>query len=366
MTSNKIVALATGGTGGHIFPAQATAEILEERGYKVVWLVDQRYVKAGYGKIDDINKFLVASSPLKKGILGKIETLLNIIKGTISAIFILKKVKPIMTIGFGGYVSFPICLAAYILKYKYCLQEQNAVIGKANKFLLAKAEFIAVSYVNTLDIFPKYKKKTFYTGIPVRKKILRYANSPYNKNYNFLNILVIGGSLGAKIFADIIPNSLISLPDELKRNIKIVQQVREEDYKEVKEKYSNSSINFELNKFFSNIEQKIIEADLIIARAGASTIAELMVIARPAIYVPLPNAMRNHQLRNAEFLAQDGLGILIEQRDFTVDNLTKLLKKFMAKNNKELHNIATNIQKIKFSHDSSIKLVDLVESYCKK
>jgi UDP-N-acetylglucosamine--N-acetylmuramyl-(pentapeptide) pyrophosphoryl-undecaprenol N-acetylglucosamine transferase len=315
--NNNFIIIATGGTGGHIFPAEAVKKALTQKGYKVLMLVDEKYknfIQIGQNIIE------LPSSPITGGIFNKIVKIYKIILSICLSIKILYKYKPKLILGFGGYPSFPPCIAAYLLKIPYILHEQNAILGKTNEFMLKKALFLATSFKDTEKIPLNLNHKIKYTGNPIRDEFKNITIS--NNDLNKLKILVIGGSQGASVFAKIIPEAIKTLPDDLKNKVSIIQQSRKEEIEAIKKQYVEVGIKHEVSHFFNNINTKLSESNLVIARAGAGTIAEIQEIGIFAILVPLPNSARNHQYINALKYTKEKSAIIMEQnKDFTAENL---------------------------------------------
>ena len=307
MQSKGIIVLAAGGTGGHLFPAQALAEELNRRGYIIHLMTDERV--RDYGKsFPAAETHIVPSATLS---LSKPWLLpgraFRLYGGYRSARAILKKVKPLAVIGFGGYPSFPPILAAARLRIPSCVHDQNAVMGRANRVLAKWADAVASSFPDLKGLPPEAEKKLTITGNPVRDIALKQKAAPY-PGFETFNLLVFGGSQGAQFFGEFMPKVFAAMTAEERRGIKLTQQVRPENMEAVKAAYRALDLDCDLNPFFMDMPQRIAEAHLVVCRSGASTIAELGVIGRPAIMVPLPHALDNDQLRNAESFAKAGAG----------------------------------------------------------
>ena len=341
MKTKQTIVITTGGTGGHIFPALALGKHLKDCGFNVILTTDKRGSAWLSNQNNNLETICFASSSLaKSGIIFKIKALISLVLGVFQALLKLTKLKPSLIIGFGSYASFPTMLAGLFLRTPIMLHEQNAVLGKANRFFAKKAKVLAVSFAKT-TLIPK-NVKTIYTGMPVRKEIEAIKDCPLNFNDKRFRILVIGGSQGASVFSKIIPNALLSLPDDLKNKIEITQQCRKEEVETVQKLYEKNHITFTVAPFFADIPELLKNTHLVIARAGSSTIAELSVAKRPAILVPLPSAADDHQTFNAQNFCQNGGGILIPQEEFTIKNLHKNFEE-LIKNTPILINMADNI-----------------------
>ena len=269
---DKLIVISTGGTGGHVFPALAMAEDLKAEDYKVIIIVDERGRK--YLPANDDSIIMIPTYAISGNILQKIFKLFLLAKAILSTIYILLKNRPVLVIGFGGYASFPCCVSAILLSIPFALHEQNAILGKANFVLARFTNLIAISFENTKDILEKYKYKTKFVGNLVRKKI-REISPRDNFDKNIFNILVIGGSQGASVFSNIVPEAFAALDIKNKNKINLSFQANIKDVERTKEALLKNNIKSEVKSFFDDIELKLQEADLVIARSGASTIAEL-------------------------------------------------------------------------------------------
>lgn len=360
MTKKLKVILASGGTGGHIFPAESLGIELKKRGHDPVLITDNRYknydtANKGYGvKVID-------SASSKGGIRSKIKALFSIIKGFFQAVKIIKEFNPDVAVGFGGYPSFPTMMAAYWCKVPIMLHEQNAVLGRVNRILAPVSVKIAVSFRNTIGVKSQDSDKLVFTGNPVRPSIHAVRQLPYpelSEDYH-LHILVTGGSQGAKIFSDVVPEAIVSLPEKLRDRIRIDQQCRAEDLERVRNTYQSAGVNADLASFFNDMPTRIGAAHLIVARSGASTVAEITMAGRPSILVPYMYATDNHQMENARSLADKNAAIVIEQENFTAKIMSSQLKSFLE-NPDILVQIAINAF-AEGVEDAVINLADLVE-----
>ncbi len=309
------IVLAAGGTGGHLFPAQALAEELGRRGYDIHLMTDERV--RDYGKSFPASAVhLVPSATL---VLGKPSqwpaNLLRLSRGYRQARAILQRVRPKAVVGFGGYPSIPPILAATRLGIPTCLHDQNAVMGRANRMLAGLSTRIASSFPHVTGLPAGAKKKVVFTGNPVRDAVVKEKAAPYpelSANGPF-NLLIFGGSQGARFFGEFIPQAIAELPAAMLSSLGLTQQCRAEDMEAARTAYERLGVSFELQPFFMDMPRRIANSHLVICRSGATTIAELGVIGRPAIMVPLPNALDNDQLRNAESFAAGGAGWICPQ-----------------------------------------------------
>lgn len=310
----KIIILAAGGTGGHVFPAIALYRKFIKEGHEVTFFTDDRGLK--YLKdIDKAHIKVVPSSSLSGGLKRKFQAVILIFKGILSSLLGFRKLKPDIVIGFGGYPSFPVIFAALIMNIKVYLHEQNSVLGKVNRYLLPFVKNVATSFKETTYLENKKHLNIIYTGNPVREEILSLRSLDNTKvlENKDITLLITGGSQGADFFSEIIPKALVMLPDEIKSRLKIYQQVREKDLEDTRSFYKKAGIDAELLPFFENIAEILIKCDLFIGRAGASTISELITAGKPSVLIPLPAAMDNHQYKNASFLGYKNASLLLEQ-----------------------------------------------------
>ena len=341
------IVLAAGGTGGHMFPALALSEELLERGHKVTLITDKRglkYRKVFKGiKIYEVNGSTFAG----KGILGKIVAIPKIIGSIYEAKSLLKMIKPGTVIGFGGYPSFPTIRAASSLKIPTCLHEQNAVLGKVNRMMAKSVDAVALSFEETQKT--KWGKYNFVavTGNPVRKEVVEIGDLYYPTlgNDRIFRILVIGGSQGAKIFSEVVPQAISTLPRASQRRLQVTQQCREEDIEAVRELYADTKIAVELTTFIDDLPNCMRWSHLVIGRAGASTIAELTAAGRPAILVPYPHATDDHQTANVRELVANGGAWVYKNNEFNAKTLAKILQR-MARHPNEVWLAAEESRKI--------------------
>ena len=325
------VVLCAGGTGGHLFPAQALAEELVRRGHVIHLMTDERvrdYGKSFPATATHIvpSATVTISSPLL--LPGQ---LLRLWRGYRVARAVLRELRPAAVVGFGGYPSFPPILAAARLGIACCVHDQNAVMGRANRVLARFATRIASSFPYPAGLPAGIGGKLRYTGNPVRDIALRERAAPYPPlRGGPFNLLVFGGSQGARFFSELIPKVVAALPAELRREIKLVQQVRPEDRTIVDAAYNGLGLKVETSAFFPDMPKRVAASHLVICRSGASTIAELGVIGRPAILVPLPHAIENDQLHNAQQFASAGAGWVRNQADLEPAELAAFLTRLRS------------------------------------
>lgn len=314
------VVIAAGGTGGHLFPAEALAAELLRRGRRIVLMTDARSgalastVFAGQEQI-----VLRGAGIAGRGLLRGTAAVLGLARGTIAARRRLRALDAAAVIGFGGYPAVAPVLAARLggTRPRILLHEQNAVLGRANRLLARVADVLALSHADTARVAGGVW--TVLTGNPVRPALAALAGEGYVAPApdGPFRLLVLGGSLGARVFSDVVPAALGSLPEALRARLQVVQQCRAEDLERVRAAYAGTGIAVELAPFFTDVADRLAAAHLVVARAGASTVAELAVAGRPAILVPLPGAIDDHQTANARALEAAGGAFLVPQPAFT-------------------------------------------------
>ena len=327
----RTIVLSAGGTGGHLFPAQALAAELMQRGRRIVLMTDARGRNYGAAFPGAEVATVPSASPSNAGLIGRILSPLRIAAGVIVGRRKLTRLKPAAVIGFGGYPSLPVMLAASFAGFPTAIHEQNAVLGRVNRLVAGRMCAIAASFPFA-KFAPKDASRIRYTGNPVRPEAAALAHSPYEapRAGGPIRILVFGGSQGARALSAIVPAALSSLPEDIRSRLDIVQQGRPEDIDSVRAAYAGAGIRAEVESFFNDLPQRMAAAHLVISRSGASTVSELAVIGRPAILIPYPFATDDHQTANASVLANAGAGWLIQQRDLTVEKLSALLAEIFA------------------------------------
>ncbi|MDR3498154.1 MAG: undecaprenyldiphospho-muramoylpentapeptide beta-N-acetylglucosaminyltransferase [Parvibaculum sp.] len=325
------IVIAAGGTGGHLFPGQALAQELKRRGRQIVLLTDER-VQHFDKLFPGADIFAVPSAtPTNRGLAGLVRATPAILSGVAQAFGILGRVEPSVVIGFGGYPTLPPIAAAILRRIPTCVHEQNAVLGRVNKLVAPYVNAIASTFVGPKFLRPGDAAKLVVTGNPVRDAVTQLAGAPYvAANGGRINLLVFGGSQGARVMSDIVPGALARLPAPLRSRIDVVQQARAEDLERVRAVYDAAGIRADLQSFFDDMPARIAASHLVIGRSGASTVAELCVIGRPSILVPLPHSLDNDQKANAEKLEAAGAAFMIEQKNFTEEALAGRLTQLFA------------------------------------
>jgi len=324
------IVLAAGGTGGHIFPAEALARELLGRGYDVVLMTDKRGLNFSEGL--SVPVYRIRSSTLGRGLFGKLRSVIEIGVGFIQAWVKLAKIKPKAIVGFGGYPTVPTLYAAAQCRIPIILHEQNAVLGRANAAFAGRATALATSFPQIQGLSPHIKTRIVYTGNPVRPPFMALRAKPYvtPPDGGAFNLLVLGGSLGARIFSLVVPQAIAQMPENLRRRLVVSQQCRKEDIDVARSAYAAAGVEAELSTFFHDVPERMAEANLIIARAGGSTIAELTVIGRPSILIPFTGGIAGEQTANAESVAEAGGAWLIPELAFTAESLAIRLESLIA------------------------------------
>ncbi|HUT50363.1 MAG TPA: undecaprenyldiphospho-muramoylpentapeptide beta-N-acetylglucosaminyltransferase [Alphaproteobacteria bacterium] len=322
-----LVLLTAGGTGGHMFPADALARALLDRGCEVALVTDKRGGAYGDTLSTIATHKIRAGQVTGRGPVAKLLGLADVALGTLQARGLLKRLRPAAVVGFGGYASFPAMMAAGWLGIPSALHEQNAVLGRANRFLAKRATRIAVAYAKVRGLPPGGEAKLHLTGNPVRAPIAALAKADYSEPAadKLLNILVLGGSQGARIFSEVVPAAIAVLPETARKRLSITQQARQEDLAEAEAAYAAIGLKAELRSFFDDVPERLKAAHLLICRAGASTIAELTTAGRPAVLVPYPYATDDHQTANAASIDAAGGGWLVPQPEFKPESLAARL-----------------------------------------
>ncbi len=357
--SDRPVLLAAGGTGGHLFPAAALAQELRRRGLEVELATDLRAEKYG-GDFPARTIHRITSATLTShSPIAVVRTFSHLGLGFFGALALLRRIRPGAVIGFGGYPTLPPIIAARLLGIPTAIHEQNAVMGRANRLLARFASRIALSFMPT-KLLPN-EAKARLTGTPVRDAVLAFRDVPYAAptSSSRLLVLVFGGSQGARFFSEVMPRALPLLPQAMRARLTVVQQARGEDLAELREAYRAGGIAAHLAPFFRDLPERIANAQLVIARAGASTIAELMAIGRPCLLVPLPHALDNDQLENATRLAQGGGGWCVRQSELTPERMAREVERLLA--SPEILADAALKAKATAEIDAVTKLADLAE-----
>lgn len=317
------ITLAAGGTGGHMVPAHALAGELKARGHGVMLITDDRGAKIP-GLFEDVPTHILPAGRLGGGPIGMLKAVRSVLQGRRQAKALYRDFTPDAVVGFGGYPAFPALLAASSMNIPTILHEQNAVLGRVNRWVAGDAAAIATAYPEVDRLKPAYRDKVELVGNPVRESVARLGTMPFPEFDETapLKILVTGGSQGATVLGKVVPDALGQLPPKLRHRLQVVQQCRADDIEAVRARYAALNIPAELLTYIEDMPERLGEAHLVIARAGASTIAELTAAGRPAILVPLPIATDDHQTANAREMAKAGGARMITQDEFTPETLS--------------------------------------------
>ena len=320
--------LAAGGTGGHMMPAHALAEELMQRGHHVALITDDRGARIP-GLFDRVPVHILPAGRLAGGPAGWFRAVRNIIQGRAMASRLYETFRPEAVIGFGGYPAFPALLAAQRDKIPTLIHEQNAVLGRVNRLVAARVDAIATAYDRIDRLSPKHKDKVHLVGNPVRDEVVMLREQPFPplSEDGIFRLLVTGGSQGASILSKVVPAGLALLPEHFRRRLQVTQQCRPDDIEEVRGRYAALGIPADLATYIPDLPERLAWSHLVIARAGASTIAELTAAGRPAILIPLPSATDDHQTANAREMAKAGGARMISQKNFTPIELAKQMQK---------------------------------------
>ena len=365
----KILMVVAGGTGGHIYPSLSLINKMSN--YNFIIITDQRggkYYENFFEKKSLNFKIFThkVSSPSNKNIIQKIISLLQISISLIKSLFIILFKKPDVVIGFGGYPTIAPMISSKICSIPSIIHEQNAIIGRVNKLLSKISNILALSFVDTKKV--ENVKNIIFTGNPVRREFeeigrVNYIKSISNKPFT---ILIYGGSLGASYFSKQLTSIICQLPEKIRKEIKIIQQVRVEDLKTVRNKYKTHKIEAEISTFFQNIYDKFETAHLIITRSGGSTVAEILASCKPAIFVPLPNSLDNHQYENAKFFETNNCGWIFDQINNSKSDFERLLKDIfknkqkLSKASQKIRNLSQALSNLRKSKTPSDYLSDLI------
>jgi len=325
------VLVAAGGTGGHLFPAEALAAALAQRGIAVHLATDRRAARYGEALPDEAIHVLSSDTLRGRDPIALARTAATLGIGLAQAWALIGRLKPAAVIGFGGYPTVPPVLAAVWRGVPTLIHDANAVIGRANRLLAPRVTAIATTFPDVFRGAPHLAEKATLTGNPVRPAVVAAAAAtPYPASDDRLRLLIFGGSQGARIMADVVPVAVERLDAGLRARLAVVQQAREEDVERVRTAYRRISVAAEVAPFFSDLPARMAASHLIVARSGASTVAELSAIGRPAVLVPLPHALDQDQFANAGVLARVGGAIRLPQEDFTPQRLAAEIAALMA------------------------------------
>lgn len=321
----KPIVISAGGTGGHIFPAQSLAAELARRGRKIVLMTDPR----GQNYTQAFPTAEIATVPSAtfagRGFFGKGAALVTLARGCMRAYGLLGKIAPGCVVGFGGYPSLPGLVAASQRRLPTLIHEQNAILGRVNRFLAPRVTAIAATFPGMEQVPPASAGKVMVTGNPVRDTVLALTDLAYAgpRAGEPFRVLIFGGSQGARVFSQMLPQAVAAMPEGLRSRLRIEQQCRPEDIDAVRAEYARQGVQAELATFFNDMGARLTRAHLVICRAGASTVTELLALGRPALLVPYPFAMDDHQSANARVLSQQGAAIALAEKGLNAQTLAE-------------------------------------------
>ncbi|MEP3634250.1 MAG: UDP-N-acetylglucosamine--N-acetylmuramyl-(pentapeptide) pyrophosphoryl-undecaprenol N-acetylglucosamine transferase [Shimia thalassica] len=358
MTNKPLLVIAAGGTGGHMFPAQALAEVMLRKGWRVKLTTDARGARYTGGFPHTIEIEEVSSATFARGgVLAKLAVPIKILGGVLSTMRRFRKDRPDVVVGFGGYPSIPSVGAAFLMKLPRMIHEQNGVLGRVNEKFASRVDVVACGTWPTA--LPEGIEGV-HTGNPVRGAVLERAASGYIAPGDYpMSILVIGGSQGARILSDTVPGAIAALPSEILRNVRVSHQARDEDFDRVTAFYAEQGINADVQPFFHDVPARMSEAQLVISRSGASSVADISVIGRPSILIPFAAATGDHQTANARGLVDAGASILIPETKLTVEALSEQITNVLANPEGAQHMVRAALSVAK--PDATQELCALVE-----
>ena len=357
--SGQLLVIAAGGTGGHMFPAQALAEAMLAKGWRVRLSTDARGARYTGGFPDAVEVQVVGSATFARGgILQKLAVPFRIFGGCVAAILRMRREQPAVVVGFGGYPAIPAMAAAWVLRKPRMIHEQNGVLGRVNQIFATRVDKVACGTWPT-ELPSGIEGED--VGNPVRAAILDRAGAGYIPPGDYpMSILMMGGSQGARILSDVVPEALAALPEDLRQRIRISHQAREEDVGRVEVAYAQAGISAEVQTFFTDVPDRLSEAQLLIARSGASTVADTSVIGRPAIFVPLAQAIRDEQTANARAMVEAGAAVLMPESKFNAQSLAETIERILG--NPEAASQMAQAALACGKPDATERLVALVES----
>ena len=361
LEESRPIILAAGGTGGHLYPAISVARALIKRTRNIAIITDDRGTLFSQYDLNTDIYYIKASSP-SGGLLRKLIGLGLLGVGFFQARSILKKIQAVAVIGFGGYPSVPTMCAAAQIGLPTIIHEQNAVMGRANRFLAPTVKKIAVSYDQVKGISPKAISKVIQTGNPVREEISKIGDKVYTAldSKGKLNVLVFGGSQGAQILSKVVPSAIAALPKNKRSRVVVTQQCHPGDMDFVKSLYKTANIQSDLRPYFNDMPDRLSAASLVISRAGASTISELVAAKRPAILVPYPHATDDHQTATAVAITSSSAGWCISEDKFTIERLKLKIQQLIEKPSL-LNDAADNIKDL-YKFNAAETLADILEN----
>jgi UDP-N-acetylglucosamine--N-acetylmuramyl-(pentapeptide) pyrophosphoryl-undecaprenol N-acetylglucosamine transferase len=357
--SGRVAVVAAGGTGGHLFPAQALAEALISRGWRITLATDERGAQFA-DKFPAEHRLGLSAATFRRGDpVGMVRAGGHIGRGVLQARAAFKRLNPAVVVGFGGYPSLPAMLAAFTAGVPTVIHEQNAVIGRANRMLAPRATAIACAFPTLKKAPASVKDRAVVVGNPIRPPIRALYEAPYKRPSKTIHLLITGGSQGARLLSELPPMAVQLLPEALRGRLKVHQQTRTDSIDHARKAYAEALVEAEIAPFFRDMAARLGEAHLVIGRAGASTCCELAVAGRPAILVPLKVALDDDQGQNARLLADAGAAVVISEDELTPESLAEMLQRLLG-HPAELAKMADAARSVAVP-DAAEKLADLVE-----
>jgi UDP-N-acetylglucosamine--N-acetylmuramyl-(pentapeptide) pyrophosphoryl-undecaprenol N-acetylglucosamine transferase len=357
-----VAVLAAGGTGGHLFPAQALAETLIARGWRIVLATDER--GAGHSDKFPAEKQIVLSAATARpgDPLGMIRAAFAILHGVLQARAAFQLIDPAIVVGFGGYPSLPALIAAITQKRRTVIHEQNAVSGRANRLLASHVTAVACAFPTLMKAKPAVQARAVVVGNPVRPEIRALARKPYEppKPDGEIRLLVTGGSQGARLLSELVPVAVLKLPEDIRLRLTVQQQTRAESMEVARKTYADAMVRAEVAPFFRDLAGRLGQAHLVIGRAGAGTVCEIAVAGKPAILVPLKIALDDDQGQNARLLADAGAAEIAREDDLSQPAMTAALVKLLS-NPARLAKMAAAARSVA-RPDAADRLADVVEN----
>ncbi|MFY0690863.1 MAG: undecaprenyldiphospho-muramoylpentapeptide beta-N-acetylglucosaminyltransferase [Paracoccaceae bacterium] len=361
--TEPLLIIAAGGTGGHMFPAQALAEAMLQKGWRVKLSTDARGARYTGGFPHSVEIEQISSATFARGgLAAKLATPFRLALGVLSATRTMVRDRPSVVVGFGGYPAFPAMAAAWLLRLPRALHEQNGILGRVNRLFARRMNAVACG---TWPTELPSGVEGIHTGNPVRNAVLERAGAQYIPPGDYpMSVVVIGGSQGARILSQVVPDALAALPETVRKNLRIAHQARDADAAMARASYEEAGLKAEVAPFFSDIPTRFSEAQLIISRAGASSVADISVIGRPAILVPYAAAAGDHQTVNARGLVAAGGAIMIPESQFTPENLAEQAATVLTNSDVAVQMAASSLTAGR--PDATQALVEIVERLAKK
>lgn len=360
------IALAAGGTGGHLFPAQALAQELKRRGRSVLLVTDARGARYAQDFPADARFEVSAATPSIGGPIAKVSAGFSIVGGLFTAFRKFGEYKPVAAVGFGGYPSLPAMTAAALIGIPYALHEQNSVLGRTNRLLAGGAKFIGHAFPVIDKVSAKARLKSIEVGNPVRDTVAVLESVGFTPpdTSGPINLLIFGGSQGSSIFSEAPVRAIAALPEAIRHRLSVAHQVRENDLEAVRAGYSDAGVVHQVAPFFEDLPERMAWAHLVVSRAGASTVTELSAIGRPSILVPLAIALDDHQTGNARVLSEVDAAFVLPEKHFTQEALRSAMVSLLTEAGRLEQMAAAAHGRVK--RGASVALADLVEEISRK